>query len=153
MVDEGKRVEGPRAMDFDDIERIVHETLALGGTFVASKYVDHGYLSLVIQAVPSLGDAPRQAERTQARIWTSGAEAFFLELDEHFDYKEFDWELEGQRDILRLLTKLGMAYLQGKGVEKERKISFGRHRLDLEIELEGHMYRFDGHGGSENSRA
>lgn len=130
-------------MELDDIERLVRETLALTGDFAASKRLDRGYLSLAITAPSRAADnVNARPDRDQARIWTSGAEAFFLELDERFNFKEFDWELEGQADIVRLMTRLAMAYLQGHGAEGESKGTFGRRRKQFEIELDGQTYRF-----------
>ena len=129
-------------MELDDIERLVRETLALTGDFAASKRLDREYLSLTITAPLAADDIGARQGRVQARIWTSGAEAFFLELDERFNLKEFDWELEGQEDIVRLLTRLAIAYLQGHGVEGESKGTFGRRRKHFEIELDGQTYRF-----------
>ncbi len=127
-------------MELDDIERLVREELAVTGDFAASKRLDREYLSLTITA-PVAADGARQ-DRGQARIWTSGVEAFFLELDERFNLKEFDWKPEGQADIVRLMTRLAIAYLQGHGAEGVSKGAFGRRRNHYEIELDGRMYRF-----------
>lgn len=129
-------------MELDYIEHLVRETLALTGDFAASKRLDREYLSLTITAPLAADSGGARQDRVQARIWTSGAEAFFLELDERFNLKEFDWELEGQEDIVRLLTRLAIAYLQGHGVEGESKGTFGRRRKHFEIELDGQTYRF-----------
>ncbi len=129
-------------MEFDDIEHLVRETLALTGDFAVSKQLDRRYLSLTITAPMAAKNVGARQGRVQVRIWTSGVEAFFLVVDERFDFKEFDWELEGQADILRRMTRLAIAYLQGHGVEGESKGTFGRRRQHLEIELDGETYRF-----------
>jgi hypothetical protein len=130
-------------MELDDIERLVREKLALTGDFAVSKrLVDRNYLSLTITAPVAAGNIGARQGRVQARIWTNGAEAFFLDVDERFNFKEFDWELEGQADIIRRLTRLAIAYLQGHGVEGESKGTFGRRRKHFEIGLDGETYRF-----------
>jgi len=130
-------------MEFDDIERLVREKLALTGDFAVSKrLVERNYLSLTITAPVDADNVGARQGRVQARIWTNGAEAFFLEVDERFTFKEFDWELDGQADIIRRMTRLAIAYLQGHGVEGESKGTFGRHRKNFEIELDGETYRF-----------
>ena len=130
-------------MEFDDIERLVREKLALTGDFAVSKrLVERNYLSLTITAPVDADNVGARQGRVQARIWTDGAEAFFLEVDERFTFKEFDWELDGQADIIRRMTRLAIAYLQGHGVEGESKGTFGRRRQHLEIELDGETYRF-----------
>ncbi len=129
-------------MELDDIERLVREKLALTGDFAVSKQLDRGYLSLTITGPAAANNIGARQGRVQARIWTSGAEAFFLELDERFNLKEFDWELEVQADIIQRMTRLAMAYLQGHGVEGDSKGAFGRRRNHFEIELDGSTYRF-----------
>lgn len=129
-------------MEFDNIEHLVREMLALTGDFAVSKQLDRGSLSLTITAPVAADNAGARQGRVQARIWTSGAEAFFLELDERFNLKEFDWEVEGQADIIRRMTRLAIAYLQGHGVEGENKGTLGRRRKHFEIELDGETYSF-----------
>lgn len=129
-------------MELDAIERLVREKLALTGDFAASKRLDREYLSLTITAPVAADNIGARQGRVQARIWTSGAEAFFLELDERFNLKEFDWKLEGQADIIQLMTRLAVAYLQGHGVEGDSKGALGRRRNHFEIKLDGRTYRF-----------
>lgn len=129
-------------MEFDDTERLVREELVLAGDFAVSKRLDRDYLSLTINAPLDADNIGARQGRGQARIWTSGVEAFFLELDERFNLKEFDWELEGQADIIRRMTRLAIAYLHGHGVEGDSKGAFGRRRKHFEIELDGETYRF-----------
>lgn len=132
-------------MELDDVERLVRQTLALTGDFAASKRVDDAYLSLTITPLVADGDVAAIG-RTRARIWTTGVEAFFLELDERYSLKEFDWEPAGQADIVRLMTRLACAYLLGRGTEVETKAAFGRLRRHFEIELDGQTYRFANNG-------
>lgn len=129
-------------MELDDIERLVRETLGVTGSFAVSKRLDREYLSLTITAPLAADDGSTRQGRVQARIWTSGVEAFFLELDERWSLKEFDWEIEGQADIVRLMTCLAVAYLQGQGAERESKGAFGRRRRHFELELDGQTYGF-----------
>jgi hypothetical protein len=129
-------------MEFHDIEHLVRETLALTGDFAVSKQLDRAYLTLTITAPVAANNVGARQGRVQARIWTSGAEAFFLEVDERFNLQEFDWELKGQADIIRRMTRLAVAYLQGHGVEGESKGTFERRRRHFEIELDGETYSF-----------
>jgi len=115
-------------MELDDIERLVREKLALTGDFAVSKrLVDRNYLSLTITAPVAAGNIGARQGRVLVRIWTDGAEAFFLELDERFNLKEFDWELEGQADIIRRMTRLakelvaGIALPPGRRFEADRR--------------------------------
>jgi hypothetical protein len=73
-------------------------------------------------------------------------EAFFLELDDLYDLKEFDWEPDGQREIVRTLARLALSYLRGAGVEVEMDARswFGRRRRRryLDVVLDGETHRF-----------
>jgi len=91
-------------MELDDIERLVREKLALTGDFAVSKRLDRRDMSLTITAPVAADNIGAGQGRVQARIWTSGVEAFFLELDERFNLKEFDWELEGQAPAGRAVS-------------------------------------------------
>jgi hypothetical protein len=129
-------------VNHDEILAVVRETLADEDSVEVTSSQEKGYISILFQDRET---GPSHVSR-HARLWTSGVEAFFLELDDLYDLKEFDWEPEGQREIVRTLTRLALSYLRGAGVEaeEEERSWFGRRRRRryLDIVLDGETHRF-----------
>jgi hypothetical protein len=128
-------------VNHDEILAVVRETLADEDSVEVTSSQKKGYLTILFQDRES---GPSHASR-HARLWTLGVEAFFLELDDLYDLKEFDWEPDGQREIVRELTRLALSYLRGAGVEVEMDARswFGRRRRRyLDVVLDGETHRF-----------
>ncbi len=125
-------------MDLDEVETVVRDALAKDGRLSTESSRRAGYVDILIRL--SRPDSADAASR-HARIWSSGVEAFFLDVPNGFKYQEFDWEREGQLAVLGLLAALAREYLLGRFQEKEERISFGRQRRYLEIAVGGDSYR------------
>ena len=129
-------------MELDDVVTLVREALEDIGPFVMTANQSRGYVDVRIR-VESSNSGQSGAPEREAKLWTSGAEAFFLSVDGGLTYREFDWEPAGQVATVRLLTMLAVQYLQGRFEEKEERRALGRRRRVLEIPLAGERYRFD----------
>lgn len=129
-------------MNHDEILAVARETLADEDSVEVTSSQEKGCITILFQDRES---GPSHAGR-HARLWTSGVEAFFLELDDLYDLKEFDWEPDGQREIVRTLARLALSYLRGAGVEVEMDARswFGRRRRRryLDVVLDGETHRF-----------
>jgi|GEM_PF-3416026 hypothetical protein len=124
-----------------DVEEIVRASLdPASGLVISTSVEEDGYLSLTIHTSAST----TRPDRAHARILTSGIEMFLLVLDDQFEYRDFDWETEGQRQILALMAKLAEAYLAGGGREGLKGGIFGRRHSQLTLELAGQTYVFSG---------
>jgi len=132
-------------MELQEIERLVRSTVHPAGEFdVATDLTGDGYLILTLSLIPvPWSDGSPKMRGRRARITTSGVEAFFLELDSRFVLRDFDWETEGQRDIILRMTRLALAYLRGGGVEGERRGLFGRRHPVFSIDLDRQRFTFD----------
>jgi hypothetical protein len=142
-------------LDHHGVEEIVRSRLdPTSGLLVARSAGGDGCLTLIVQA-NSLAHTPSRATgaQAQANVWslprsgrieTNGVDTFVLCLDGQFEYRDFDWVPEGQREILTLLSRLAEAYLAGKGCEGERRGFFGRRYSQLTLELDGQAYLFKG---------
>lgn len=131
-------------MSFDDIERVVRDGLATsaGTAYDLYRTEDAGYLYLELQPRDT-----RAAQRS-ARIWTNGVEAFFVDLDNGFGYREFEWQAGAQPHAVRRLAVLAGRYLAGAGSARQVAGRFGRTRTYFEIELDGEIIRFSKSPGS-----
>ena len=129
-------------LDHHDIEEIVRSGLGpqLRLDISASADVRH-CLTLTIQASASTRDHLRP-DRVRARIATNGIDTFVLDLDDRFEYRDIDWEPQGQDEILRLMTRLARAYLAGGGRESEKRGLTGRRHRQLVLELDGEPFVF-----------
>jgi hypothetical protein len=129
-------------VNHDEVLAVVRATLADEDSVEVTPSQEKGYLSILFQDRES---GPSHVGH-RARLWTSGVEAFFLVLDDLYDLKEFDWEPEGQREIVRTLTRLAISYQRGAGVEveKDERSWFGRRRRRryLNIVLDGETHSF-----------
>jgi hypothetical protein len=127
-----------------DIEEIVRSHLDPGSGFVVSASVDVDHcLTLTVRASPT-NPTPVHVERVEARIKTNGVDTFVLDLDQSFEYRDIDWQPEGQGQILTLMTRLAQAYLRGDGREAEQRGLTGRRYGRLTLELDGEPYVFRG---------
>lgn len=133
-----------RGMAFDDIEQAVRDGLAtsVGTAYDLRRTEDAGYLYLELRP-RGTGAAPRSA-----RIWTNGVEAFFVDLDNGFGYREFEWEAGAQPHAVRRLAHLAGRYLDGAGSARQVAGRFGRTRTYFEMELDGEIIRFSEEPGS-----
>jgi len=131
-------------LNHHDIEEIVRSSLDPESRLAVTASADVRHcLTLTIQATPS-ASAPLHPGRVKARIATNGVDTFVLDLDDRFEYRDIDWEPQGQSEILRLMTGLAQAYLAGDGRETERRGLIGRRHSQLIVELDGEPYRFKG---------
>ncbi len=129
-------------LDHHAIEEIVRSRLDPGSGLTISRSDDAGhYLTLAIRADPS-HRLPAHPGRVEARIVTDGVDTFVLDLDGEFEYRDIDWESEGQREILTLLTMLAAAYLAGEGHQGDRHGFFGRRHSVLTLAVNGEAYDF-----------
>lgn len=127
-------------MDLNEVEDVVKTAAQEVGGLSISSERDSGYIKFSLD-VRSSGDREPDVRDQQVRIWTSGAEAFFIDAPGGFGYQDFDHEPQGQVAILRLLVDLASEYLRGHFEEKEEQRSFGRRRRHLEIATGGEVYR------------
>jgi hypothetical protein len=133
-----------RVLDHHDIEEIVRSSLDRETRLAVTSSADVRHcLTLTIQAKPSTSALLRPG-RSKARIATNGVDTFVLDLDDRFEYRDIDWEPQGQGEILRLMTGLAQAYLAGAGREAEKRGLTGRRYRQLILELDGESYRFKG---------
>lgn len=127
-------------MNLDDVESIVRTAAQEAGGLSISSDRDGGYSKLSL-GVPSADGLEPLIDDRRVRIWTSGTEAFFIDVPGGFGHQEFDHVPEGQVAILHLLVALANEYLHGHFEEKEEERSFGRRRRYLEIAAKGATYR------------
>jgi hypothetical protein len=131
-------------LDHRDIEEIVRSSLDPASGLVVVPSADaHHYLTMTIQASRSPCTPPR-LERAEARIGTNGVDTFVLDLDGSFEYRDIDWQPQGQREILTLMTRLAQAYLAGGGSPGEKRGVTGRRYGQLTLELDGKPFVFKG---------
>lgn len=129
-------------LDHQAVEEIVCSQLDPGsGVTVARSDGAGHYLSLALRANPSRKPSAHPG-RVEARIVTDGVDTFLLALDGRFEYSDIDWEPEGQRQILTLLTMLAQCYLAGGGREGKKRGFFGHRRSELILELGAQTYAF-----------
>jgi hypothetical protein len=122
--------------DLHEVEQLVRSALSSNPRLEVTGEVAGGELILTVRRVsPS-----SPTGRASARIVTSGVEGFYLYLDSTYDYQEFDWAPEGQRESVILLAKLAESYLDGQGDEEERRGLFGRVRKELTLQVDGETY-------------
>jgi len=123
-----------------DIEEIVRSSLdPASGLVIAASADVHHYLTMTIQPGRS-SDTRLHLERAEAAIRTNGVDTFVLDLDGSFEYRDIDWQPQGQREILTLMTRLAQAYLAGEGRQGERRGVTGRRYGQLTLELDGVPY-------------
>lgn len=65
-----------------------------------------------------------------------------MDLDGQFKFREIDYDPEGQRETLTLMSRLAEAYLAGKGHEGVKRRILGRRHSELTLELDGETYVF-----------
>ena len=131
-------------LDHLQMEEVVRSSLGPASELAVSRSAGaHHQLTLTIDATSPDSTRPRP-ERVQARIVTNGVDAFLLDLDGRFEYRDIDWDSEGQKEILTLLTMLAEAYLAGNGREAEKRGALGRRHGELTLELAGQTYRLRG---------
>jgi hypothetical protein len=132
-----------QVLDHRDIKEIVLSSLDPAGGLVISVSADaQRLLTLNIHSgQPAHG--PLRPVRTEAHIRTNGVDTFVLDLD-GFEYRDIDWQPEGQSQILTLLTRLAQAYLAGGGRQDEKSGLIGRRYGRLTVELDGVSYPFRG---------
>ncbi|NAZ81044.1 hypothetical protein GTR02_04345 [Kineococcus sp. R8] len=126
-------------LDLSEVEDIVKTAAQDVGGLSISSDKDAGYIRIFIG--PPSGDPESVSGDPQVRIWTSGTEAFFIDVPGGFGYQEFDDVPEGQVATLHLLVTLASRYLHGHFEEKEEQRSFGRRRRYLEISSRNEVYR------------
>lgn len=127
-------------MDLDEVEDIVRTAVREVGGLSVSCVRDGGYTEIRI-GVPAAGDLASVADDQRVRIWTSGVEAFFLEVPGGFGYQEFDHVPHGQVEALRLLVAPAVEYLSGRVEEKSARRSCRRPRRHLEVVVGGQTHR------------
>ncbi|WP_432572271.1 hypothetical protein [Kineococcus sp. SYSU DK005] len=127
-------------MDLDEVQDVVESAARQVGGLSVSSQRDGGYITILIRPSPPGGSGPLLADR-RVQIWTSGAEAFFIDVPAGFGHQEFDHAHEGQVAVLHLLVSLAGEYLRGRFEEKEEPRPFGRARRYLEIAAGGQSYR------------
>ncbi len=132
-------------MELDDVEHLVRDALPASGRFAISSHTDRGYLTLAITRSPDAGESVAPGRRSLTHIQTYGVEAFHLRLDERFTLSEFDWEPDGQGQILRVMTGLAVAYLDGHGEGRTKAGARGRRKDYFEIDLDGQTYSLQAH--------
>lgn len=127
-------------MDFATIEAVVREGVRMAGQPCdVHRSEDGGYLYLTLRE--EQGPQPPEAPRS-ARFWTTGVEAFFLDLDNGYSYRDFEWQEDAQVAIVRRLARLAGAYLAGAGEERRVRQRFGRVKRQFDIELDGERVTF-----------
>jgi hypothetical protein len=126
-----------------DIEEIVRSSLDPAAGLAISTSADaHHLLTLNIHSGRSTQGRPRPV-RTEAHLRTNGVDTFVLDLD-GFEYRDIDWQPDGQGQILTLMARLAQAYLAGGGREDEERGLIGRRYRRLTVELDGGSYPFRG---------
>lgn len=125
-------------MESEAILRVVREAVADTDWVEVTSSREGRYVSILIEGSQTTSARVKR----HARLWSSGVEAFILELDDLYDRKDFDWEPEGQREIVWTLTRIAIEYLRGAGVQVTDRSRLGRRRHYLDIELDGGTYRF-----------
>ena len=109
---------GGRELDLNEVEDIVKTAAQEAGGLSISSDRDAGYIKILVGVPP--GDLESVSGDRQVRIWTSGTEAFFIDIPGGFGYQEFEHVPEGQVAILHLLVTLAREYLHGHFEERER---------------------------------
>lgn len=79
-------------VELGEVEDIVEDAVREAGALSARSSRDGRYVDITV-GLSSPGGSNAGASR--ARIWTSGVEAFFLDLPGGFTHREFDHEREG----------------------------------------------------------
>jgi len=129
-------------MDLRSLEEIAQEALSEHGRFDFSAVQANGYLTLKIRRAISLDHVKREGVGRQATISTSGVEAFYLLLDDLYEWRDFDWEKGGQIEIVRLMIRLAMVYLEGDELKCIRNGFLGRHK-SYSLDLGNQSYLFE----------
>lgn len=126
-----------------DSEEVVRSSLDPASGLVVSSSDENDRLTLIIHRIPSTTTHTSTCpQRAQARISTIGTGWVLLNLDGQFKFREFDYDPEGERELLKLMAKLAEAYFAGKGREEVRRGIFGRSRMEFPLELDGETYIF-----------
>lgn len=125
-------------LDLNEVEDIVGDAVRRAGSLSTESRRDGRHVHIDIRlSSPNGSDTGAR----YARISTDGVEAFFIDLPDGISYQKFNYEREGQIEILRLLAALASEYLLGHFQEKEELRSLGRRRRCLEIAVDGDIYR------------
>lgn len=133
-------------MDLNEVEAVIQDAVQAAGAFELHSTRDGRYLDVTVR----LANGSDSDQRAQAKIWTAGVEAFFVELPGGFVYREFDWQREGQLSALLLLSNLATQYLLGRYEKVEEYSSFLRRRPQPYIEISVHGKHYKLYAGKKS---
>lgn len=123
-------------MQIAEVERVVREAAQVDGVapLLVDSWRDRGGVHLVLR-LASPGDAV--AGFRSAELWTSGAEAFFLDVDDEFTLVEFEYDEDDQPALVHQLVSVACEYLLGSFREVEELGPRGRVRRHLVVVVDG----------------
>lgn len=125
-------------MRLAEIQQIVYETLAEAEGVSIQSREEKKVIYITLQ---TQGDNQGEGKRRRAEIWTSGVEAFLLDVDGGYNYADFEYDEKNQSALVRRLATLAVEYLRGNYKVVEQVTPRGHIRKNIEITLDGETYR------------
>lgn len=122
-------------MKLPEVEAAVHAAADGGGLAVALRRTRDGYVEAELRTPSDRGSG------RSALLFTNGAEAFHLRLDDRFYLREFEYEPSEQEPVLRTLVGVAGAHLRGESVPAHERRWLRRDRQCLDIRWANDVYR------------